>query len=109
MTRAFQYFAGLAWIMPAIGILSLLLLVDESGWDPSSEPLWLRISTTMVFPPRCLFGLIDHLMLPDRTLTMILFPVMFINSFLWAFLFVFSCRFVARFVRRNKKGISDAA
>ena len=109
MTRAFQYFAGFVWIMPAIWILSLLLLADESGWDHSSEPLWLRICATIVFPPRCLFTLIDHWMLPDRTLTMILLPVLFINSFLWAFLFVFLCRFVARFVHRNEKGLHDAA
>jgi hypothetical protein len=108
MTRRFQYFAGFVWIMPAIWLLSLLLLAAESGWDDSSEPLWLRISATIVFPPHCLFALIDHLMLPDRILSMVLLPVLFINSFLWAFLFVFLCRFVARFVRAKKKSLHDA-
>ena len=109
MTRAFQYFAGLVWIMPTIWILSLLLIADESGWDHSSEPLWLRISATIVFPPRCLFGLIDHLDLPDHVLSMVLLPALLLNSILWAFLTVFLCRFIARFVRAKRKGLHDAA
>lgn len=97
--------------MPAIWLVSFVLLMTESGYaeSGSSEPLWLRISATIVFPPGCLFALIDHWPLPDRIVTMILFPVLFLNSFLWAFLFVYLCRFVARFVRRNKRGLHDAA
>jgi hypothetical protein len=103
MTKAFQYFTGFAWIMPAIWLLSFLLLLDESGWDDTSEPLWLRISATIAFPPRCMFALIDHLHLPDHIVSMALLSALFVNSFLWAFVFVFLCRFVARSVRANRK------
>ena len=109
MTRAFQYFAGFVWIMPAVWLLSFVLLVEESGWDDSSEPLWLRVSAIIVFPPRCLFALFDHLHLSDHILTMVVLPAMFLNSFLWAFGFVFLCRFVTRFVRAKRKGLQNAA
>ena len=107
MTRAFQYFAGFVWIVPAIWLLSFLLLLEESGWDDSEEPLWLRITTTTIFPPRCLFALIDDLHLPNRILSMVFFPALLLNSFMWAFVFVFVCRSVARFVREKKKGLHD--
>jgi hypothetical protein len=113
MTRGMQYFAGFCWLIPAIWLLSLFLLVEEAGWDDSighlSEPLWLRIGATIVFPLRCLSPLVDHLMLSDRILSMICMPILFLNSFLWAFLFVFLCRFVARFGRAKKKDLHDAA
>jgi uncharacterized membrane protein len=94
--------------MPAIWLLSLVLIAEESGWDDSSEPLWLRIIATIVFPPRCLFALTDHLHLSDHILSMLLLPALFLNSFLWAFVFVLLCRFVARFVRAKEKGLYDA-
>ena len=109
MTKAFQYFAGFVWIMPTVWLLSLLLIAEESGWDDSSEPLWLRIIATIVFPPRCLFSLIDHFHLSDHVLSMLLFPALLLSSFLWAFAVVFLCRFIARFVRAKKKGLHDAA
>jgi hypothetical protein len=113
MTRRFQYFAGLVWIVPTVWLLSLFLSLDLAGWDDSiglsPVPLWLRIADSVVFPMKCLVPDNPYFPKYDHIYGMICMLVMFINSVLWSFVLVYLFRFGADLAKPKKRDLTNAA
>jgi hypothetical protein len=110
MTRRFQYFAGLVWIVPAIWLLSLYLTLDLAGWEETSQvPLSLRVAYNVVFPLQYLVP--DNPFFPkyDHIYGEICMLALFINSVLWGFVLMYLLRLVAYLVKPKKRDITNVA